>query len=163
MRRNCLELADVKLSEPQRIPLTLAVPASLPGLPHPAEGPEPHYSPQGHWPLFQSGCSKAGLQLPAALPCPARPTPDLNPNTASAWSCPCPQGDSQCPGLGLPQCPGCLLLAGGTGPGCQAWLLGNHQPTQSHDKCECERPEFRCLVWDHLLHPYFCGEQFSGK
>ena len=41
------------------------------GLLHPAHSPGPCVSPQGHQPWPQWCCTRAGLQLPTALSCPA--------------------------------------------------------------------------------------------
>jgi len=81
-------------------------------------------APQSLQSLPQKHCSRAGLQLPIALPCltmgPAEPGAPVGPCPDPTSALPCPQGDAQRQGLGLTPA---TLLAGwgsGAGPGCQA-------------------------------------------
>lgn len=94
---------------------SMALPRGSPTLPRIQD---PMSAPWSRQPVPQGHHSKACLQLPRALPCPA-----IGPlSWAHPWAyvpasaCPCPQGGAQChPGLGLSWCPPVLCSCRGLG------------------------------------------------
>ena len=74
------------------------------GSPYPAHGPRPHVILPGRQPLPQGCHSRACLQLPTTLPCPAMGPaelgPPVGPHPGLALTCPHPQGGAQ--GWGCP-------------------------------------------------------------
>jgi len=110
---------------------------------------DPISAPWGCQPLPQSSQSRAGLQLPTALPCsamgPTETGPLMGPYPSPASTWPHPQGGAQCPGLGLSRCPSAaLLLAGAVG-----WSLAAgpcHHPCREPLTLPAPDPAISCYL-----------------